>query len=278
MRLPVVLLALLLLLPVAALATGQNTPGTAVTISGPERLAVSTDGSYNVKIYGPSDINWGFWVNVSGTDRENATLASADGTADSDRSYIMSQTNPLTYPEFNFTLTAPPKAGSLTVKVTALAMEGAGAAGQTASASWSVDVKAIRKVLLNSTVHNRGDIPISDFKVAFMVKLGGAWTYISNESVPMLEAGATANVTTSWDSSLLDPGEYTVRIVVDPDGEKAQYSGSGGTREKVIVLKEVGVKETEPWELRYQRLIVFIVVVVVAVAAVVYWYRRKKIV
>jgi hypothetical protein len=275
MRIVFVLIAFLLLVPAAILVAGEGTPGTAVAITGPERLEVSTDGAYNVKIFGPSEINWGFWVNVSGADRADTKLASPDGTADSSKSYIMSQTTPLAYPEFNFTLTAPAKAGSLTVTVTALAMEGAGAAGQMAVSRWSVDVMATRLVQLNTTVHNGGEVAVQNLMVAFMVKLHGQWAYISNESVPQLDAGQTANVSTTWNSSLLDSGEYTVRIVVDPDRELAQYSGSGGTVDKLIVLRDVGAKEQQPPNVR---LIGFIVVVAVISVGLFYWYRKKKIV
>jgi hypothetical protein len=267
--------ALLVLLLSAALPLAQGTPGTAVAIAGPERLEASTDGSYNVKIFGPAEILWGFWVNVSGANRADAKLASPEGTADSTRSYIMSQTSPLAYPELNFTLTAPARAGILTITVTALAMEGSGAASQTATSRWSVDVKAKREVLLNSTVRNSGDVPLRDLKVAFLVRLHGSWTYISNESVPQLEAGQTANVTSRWNSTLVDSGEYTIRIVVDPDHEKVQYSGSGGTIEKQVVLRDVGAKDEQPPNVR---LIGFLVVLAVAAGIFVWWYRKKKIV
>jgi hypothetical protein len=190
----------------------------------------------------------------------------------------MSQNVPLAYPELNFTLTAPAKAGQLTITVTALAMEGALAAGQTATARWSVEVKARREVQLNTTVRNSGDVPVSDLKVAFMVRLQGLWTYISNETVPSLEPGSSANVSAKWNSTLVENGEYTVRIVVDPAREKAQYSGSGGVVEKRIVLRDVGSKEGQSWEQRYQRLIGFIAVIAVAAAVGIWWYRRKKIV
>lgn len=275
MRSAFAVLALLLLVPFASFVPGEGTPGTAVTISGPERLEASTDGAYNVKIFGPSNINWGFWVNVSGAQRSGAKLASPDGTADSSKSYLMSQNAPLAYPEFNFTLTAPAKAGSLMITVTALAMEGTGAAGQRATSRWSVDVKATRMVQLNTTVRNSGEIAVQNLKVAFMVKLGGHWSYISNETVPALEAGKTANVSASWNSSLLDSGEYTVRIVVDPDGEKVQYSGSGGVSEQRIVLRDVGAKESQPPNVR---LIGFIAVIVIIGVVLFYWYRKKKIV
>jgi hypothetical protein len=268
-------LALVLLLALPGLAAGEGTPGTGVAIKGPEKLVVSTDGSYNVKIFGPSDVQWGFWVNVSGAQRSGAKLSSAEGTVDSSKSYIMSQTNPLSYPEFNFSLTAPAKAGSLLITVTALAMGGTASAGQRAVSRWSVDIVAARPVQINTTVRNSGEVAVKDLKVAFMVKLGGAWTYIANETVPTLEAGKTANVSTTWNSSLIPHGEYTVRIVVDPAGEKVQYSGSGSVVEKRIVLREVGFKESPPPNVR---LIGFIVVLAVAGAIGYWWYRRKKIV
>jgi hypothetical protein len=275
MRLPAAIMVLALLLPLAAFASGEGTPGTAATITGPEKLEVSKEGAYNVKIFGPSEIKWGFWVNVSGANRAESKLASADGTADSSKSYIMSQTTPLAYPEFNFTLTAPSKAGSLTITVTALAMEGTGAAGQMAISRWSVDVMATRLVQLNTTVHNGGEVAVSNLKVAFMVKLHGQWSYISNESVPSLDAGKTANVSTTWNSSLLGSGEYTVRIVVDPDHEFTQYSGTGGTTDKLVVLRAVGSKEEQPWNIR---VIGFLVVIAVAAVIGTWWYRKKKIV
>jgi len=270
-----ILAAAILVCLIAAAFPAQGTPGTAVTITGPERLEASKDGSYNVKIYGPAEIKWGFWVNVSGSNRADAKLASPDGTADSSRSYILSQSAPLASPEFNFTLTAPPKAGSLTIMVTALALEGTGAAGQTATSRWAVDIKARREVLLNSSVQNNGDILVRELKVAFMVKLNGVWTYIANETIPNLEPGKSENVTTTWNSTLVENGEYILRIVVDPDHEKVQYSGSGGIVEKRIVLRDVGAKEEQPPNVR---LIGFIVVLVVAAGIFAWWYRRKKIV
>jgi len=267
--------AVLLCLLAAALPLTQGTPGTAVTVSGPEILEASKDGAFNVKIYGPANILWGFWVNLSGANRADAKLASPEGTPDSSKAYIMSQTNPLPNPEFNFTLTAPAKAGSLVITVTAVAMEGAGASGQTATSRWSVDVLARREVVLNTTVRNSGEIPVSELKVAFMVKLHGVWTHIANESVQQLEAGGRANVSTIWNSTLVGTGEFTIRIVVDPDHEKVQYSGSGGTVEKVVVLRAVGAKEEQPPNVR---LIGFIVVLVVAAGVFAWWYRKKKIV
>ncbi len=278
MRRCALLLAALLLLPALAIAPAADSPGTAVTVTGPERLAVSRDGSYNVKIFGQSDIRWGFWVNVSGTGRAEAKLSSPEGTVDSSKSYILTQTSPLAYPEFNFTLTAPPKPGSLVIAVTALALEGTGAAGQAATARWSVDIKAIRNVMVNSTVRNSGEIPVADLKVAFMVRFHGAWTYISNESVPAVEPGGTQNVTAVWDTTTLDSGEYTVRIVVDPDGEKVQYYDARTFTEKRIVLREVGAKVEPPLYERYQRAIGFFGVLAVAGVIGLWWWRRKKIV
>ncbi len=267
--------ALMMLLPAVAFPLMQGTPGTAVAITGPERLAATTAGSYNVKLFGPADIRWGFWVNVSGANREDAKLESPDGTADSSRSYIMSQTVALPYPEFNFTLTAPGKAGTLLITVTATAMEGAGAAGQTATSRWSVDVKTRRDVQLNSTVRNTGDVTVQNLKVAFMVKLGGVWTYITNETVSELTAGQVANVSTTWDSTLVGSGEFSIRIVVDPDKEKFEYSGSGGISEKRVVLRDAGSKEAKPYNYNG---IYFLVVLGVAGAVFYAWYRKKKIV
>lgn len=267
--------AVLFALVAAAFPLAQGTAGTAVTVSGPDSLEASTDGAYNVKIYGPPNILWGFWVNLSGANRADAKLSSPDGTPDSSKAYIMSQAKPLTGPEFNFTLKAPARAGSLVITVTALAMEGTGAAGQTATSRWSVEVLARREVVLNTTVRNSGEIPVRDLKVAFMVKLHGAWTYIANETVQQLEPGTSANVTTTWNSTLVGNGEYSIRIIVDPDHEKVQYSGSGGIVEKQIVLQVVGAKAEQPPNVR---LIGFIVVLVVAGVAFAWWYRKKKIV
>lgn len=278
MRKVALLLAALLLLPALALYSAADSPGTAVTVAGPERLVISRDGTYNVKIFGSPEIRWGFWVNISGSARAEAKLASPDGTVDSSKSYIMSQSAPLAYPEFNFTLTAPPKPGPLVIEVLALALEGTGAAGQTATARWSVDVKAIRNVQINSTVRNSGEVPVADLKVAFMVRLNGAWTYISNETVPSVEPRGTQNVSAPWDTSLLDSGEYTIRIIVDPDGEKVQYYDAKTVTEKRIVLRDIGAKVEPLWYEKYQRAIGFFSVIVVAAVIGLWWWRRKKIV
>ncbi|MBM4249811.1 MAG: hypothetical protein FJ149_10360 [Euryarchaeota archaeon] len=279
MRMPP-LWALALLLLAAALPAlhGANTPGTAVTVSGPERLEVSKEGSYNVRIQGPALIKWGFWVNVTGTGRADVLLTSSDGTPDSQKPYTMSQNDPLEHPEFNFTLTAPPVAGGLTITVTAFAMEGAAAAGQTATGRWDLAVKARRDIELNATVRNSGEVAVQNLRVAFMVRLHGIWTYISNETVAELEPGARANVTTRWDTTLMDNGEYLIRVVVDPEGEKVMYTGSGSISERRVVLRDVGTREEEPWTTRYQRIIGFVAVLAVAAAIGVWWWRRKKIV
>lgn len=268
-------LAVLLLVATLPAFPAPNTPGTAVSISGPDRLGASTEGSYNVKIQGPAQVLWGFWVNASGPGQADALLTSDEGTPDSEKPYTMTQNAPLEQPEFNFTLTAPAVAGDLTLTVTAFAMEGEAAAGQTATGRWVVEVKSKREVELNSTVRNSGEVTLVDLKVAFMVRLHGIWTYIVNETVSELGPGDRTNVTTIWDTTVLDSGEYTIRVVVDPDNEKVMYSDSGKVSEKRVVLREVGAKEPEPanW-----RLVGFIVVVAVAAAIGIYWWRRKKIV
>jgi len=276
MRRMMALSAILSLLVLAALPpVPAPTPGMAVNISGPEKLEAATEGSYNVKVFGPSDITWGFWVNVSGSDYKNAKLVSPDGQIDSDKGYRLFQNVPLSYPEFNFTLIAPPKAGTLTLTVTVNALEGANAAGQTATNRWSVDVKAKREVTINATVSNSGGVPVDSIKVSFLVRLHGVWTYIGNETIPRIDTGKRENVSTMWNSTLVDDGEYTVRVIVDPDHEKPQFTGASNIIEKKVMLKAPGTKGQAPPNVR---LIGFIAVLAVASAVGYIWYRKKKIV
>lgn len=270
---------LLLLLPLAllpAMALADNvTPGVAVNLTGPEKVEVSGAGDYNVKIFGPADIKWGFWVNLSGPERGGASLVSPEGTTDTSKSYVLAQSAPLAYPEFNFTLTAPAKAGSLLITVTVHAMEGTGAAGQTAISRLNLDVKAKRDITINGTVRNSGDVTVQNVQVAFMVKLNGEWTYLGNQTVTTVEPGKKENVSMVWNSSLLDNGEYTIRIVIDPDHNVFQYSGSEGVVERTVVLRTPG--EAAPKGIAPGAWVLLGVLVAAAIGGI-YYYRKKKIV
>lgn len=273
------LAALLLLLPLVILpattCADNVTPGVAVNLTGPEKLEVSATGGYNVKIFGPADIKWGFWVNLSGPQRGGASLVSPEGTTDTSKSYVLLQSAPLAYPEFNFTLTAPAQAGPLLITVTVQAMEGTGAAGQTAISRLNIDVKAKRDVMINGTVRNSGDVAAQNVLVAFMVKLNGEWTYIGNQTVTTIEPGKKENVSIVWNSSLLDNGEYAIRIVIDPEHSVFQYSGSEGVTERTVVLRTPG--EAAPKGIAPGAYVLLGVLVVAAIGGI-YYYRKKKIV
>jgi len=270
----IVPLVLLLLLP-GALPAAADTPGVAVRIYGPEKLEVSTEGSYNVKITGPTDVKWGFYVNLSGPQKKAATMSSPDGTVDTTSSWVLAENTALAYPEFNFSLTAPDKAGPLTITVTVLAKEGTGALGQWAKEQWSVDVRAKREVTINATVRNSGEVTVDNLLVSFMVKLNGQWVSIGNQTLQTVEPGKKQNVSLLWNSSLVDNGVYTVRIVVDPDHTLAQYSGGEGVMEQKIELRTPGAALPKPVAPG-----VYVLTGLVAAAAIggLIYYRKKKIV
>ena len=275
MRRLIALAALLLMLLAALPAAGDNTPGITVAIAGPERAEATGTAAYNVKIYGPENIRWGFSVNMTGKNRSGGSLTSPDGTADPANSFLLTQAAPLAYPEFNLTMTSPSKAGAIVLTVDVYAIDGTGAAGQHATAMWSINVKPKRAVKINATVSNGGSAAVENVRVAFQVRLNGEWSYISNESIPSILAGKKENVSTVWNASLLDPGEYKVRILIDPEHEKAQYSGAQNMIEKTVVLKEVGAKEAWTPSLALVGLVIFLIIAGIGMA---YWYQKKKIV
>jgi hypothetical protein len=271
MRSAIVLLVLLPLVWLPAADSSADTAATKVNLSGPERLAVSTTGEYNVKIYGAAEVKWGFFVNLSGAHRDSASMTSPDGKT-GDQSYILVEQAALAYPEFNFTLTAPSDAGSLGITVTAYAAEGSAGRGM---ARWSVDVRAKREVTLNATVRNFGATPASNLKVAFYIHHNGIWTEIGNTTVQSVEGHKSANASLVWDSTLFDNGEYTIRFVVDPDHEVPQYSGAENTAEFKVVLRTPGSALPKPMAPGVY------VLVAIAIAAAIggfYYYRKKKIV
>jgi len=265
----------LVLLPLIWLPGGDSSADTAaattVNLSGPERLAVSASGEYNVKIYGAADVKWGFFVNLSGAHRDGASMTSPDGKA-GNQSYILVEQAALAYPEFNFTLTAPADAGSLGITVTAYAAEGSAGRG---IARWSVDVRAKREVTLNATVRNSGATPASNLKVAFYIHHNGVWTEIGNTTVETVEGHKSANASLVWDSTLFDNGEYTIRFVVDPAHEVPQYSGAENTAEFKVVLRTPGSAPPKPMA---PGVYVLVGIAIAAVIGGVYWYRKKKIV
>jgi hypothetical protein len=273
MKTALVALALLALLafPLAGTSSADTAPATTVKVSGPEKLAVSSIGDYNVKIYGASDVKWGFFVNLSGAQRGSASMTSPDGKT-GDQSYILVEQTALTGPEFNFTLTAPSKAGSLLMTVTAYATEGSASQGV---AHWSVDVRAKREVTLNATVRNSGETPVANLKVAFYMHQNGAWTEIGNTTVQTIDGRKSANASFSWDSTLLDNGEYTIRTVVDPDHENPQYSGAANTAEFKVVLRTPGSALPKPVA---PGVYVLVAIAIAATIGGAYYYRKKKIV
>jgi hypothetical protein len=274
MKEAMVVLGLLLLVvwPVADTASADTVAtATAVNVAGPEKLAVSSSGDYNVKIFGAADIKWGFFVNLSGAQRDSASMTSPDGKA-GDSSYILVEQTALAYPEFNFTLTAPSKAGSLLITVTAHAIEGSARQGV---AHWTVDVRAKREVALNATVKNSGETPVSNLKVAFYVQQNGAWNEIGNTTVPNIEGHKSANVSFVWDSTLFENGEYTLRTVVDPDHDMPQYSGADNTAEFKVVLRTPGAPLPKPVA---PGVYVLAGIAIAAAIGGVYYYRKKKIV
>jgi len=275
MRKLVAMGALLALLLSTLPVTGDNTPGTGVSMVGPEKVETTGDAVFNVKIYGPENIRWGFSVNMTGKNKAGGSLASPAGKTDAGNAFVLTHETPLPDKEFNVTMTAPSKAGTVTLAVDIYAIDGTDAAGQTASTRWSIDVRTKREVALNATVSNGGGVAVENVKVAFQFKLGGEWVYISNESIPSIAAGGKENVTTKWNASLLNPGEYKVRIIVDPDREKVQFSGATNVIEKTILLKEIGVKEA--WT-PSTALVGLVITLIIVGIGMVYWYQKKKIV
>jgi len=265
----------LLLLPPSSPPAAADPPGVAARIAGPEKLEVSTSGDYNVKIIGPTDVKWGFYVNLSGPQKEAATMSSPDGAIDTDSAWVLAESTPLSYPEFNFTLTAPAKAGPLTITVTVLAKEGEGALGQWAREQWSVDVRAKREVTINATVRNSGEVAVENLMVSFMVKLQGQWVEIGNQTVQSVEPGAKQNVSLLWNSSLVDNGVYTVRITVDPQHVYAQYRGASGVMEQKIELRTPGAAPPKP--IAPGAYVLTGIVAAAAIGGLIY-YRKKKIV
>ncbi len=257
----------------------QSTPqsaGAAVAVSGPERLEVSGEARYNVKIYGPEDVKWVFSVNMTGRSLEGGSMTSPEGRTMEENKYWMVHDQPLTHPEFNITMTAPSKPGSVALDVLVYAIDGGGAAGQTASTRWSISVREKREVTINATVTNSGETRVEGLLVAFYVKLGGEWVHIANQSVSVIEPGGRENVSAVWTASLVDNGEYRVRIVLDPERKKVQFSSGTTVIERTIVLKDPDEKPP--------RTISTGLVVLAALAiggggvSIYYWYRKKKIV
>lgn len=252
-----------------------QTPGTAVAISGPERVEVSTDATYNIKIYGPPGIKWGFSLELKGKNLEGGYITSPAGRTEEENKYRMVHDTPLEYPEFNLTLHSPSKAGAIALEITVNALEGEGAAGQTATARWPISVRSKREVTINASVRNTGETRVEGLLVSFFVRLGGEWVSIANQTVPLIEPGGRENVSAVWNAALVDNGEYRVRIVLDPEHKKAQFSGGGSVLERTIVLREPGAREPRPVP---PGLLVLVAFAVAGGAAAVYWYRKKKIV
>jgi hypothetical protein len=265
------LMAILLLPAIGMAGADTAVAATAAAITGPEKLEVSTNGEYNVKLYGPADVKWGFFVNLSGPQRGSASMTSPDGKT-GDQSYNLVQQAALVSPEFNFTLTAPSKAGALLITVTAYAAEGSPA---TAVTRWSVDVRARREVTLNATVKNSGETPVSSLLVAFYVKMGGEWTDIGNQTVASIDGRGKANASLVWNSTLFDNGKYTIRVVIDPDHTFPQYSGAENTAEFQVELRTPGAPLPKPLP---PGAYVLAGIVIAAVIVGVYYYRKKKIV
>jgi hypothetical protein len=274
MRGAILALAMLLLLAVAPATMGPAeaaAPATTVTIFGPEKLAVSGSGSFNVKIYGAADVKWAFFVNLSGAQRGSASMTSPEGKA-GNNSYEMIEQAPLASPEFNFTLTAPSSAGSLGITVTAYASEGT---AQHGVARWTVDVRAKREVTLNATVRNSGETPVANLKVAFYIHQSGEWKEIGNTTVQTIDGRSKANASLVWDSTLVDNGVHTIRMVVDPDHENPQYSGAENTVEFKVQLRTPGSALPKPVA---PGVYVLAGIAIAAVIGGLYYYRKKKIV
>jgi len=274
MRGAFIALTMLLLLAIAPATMGPAeaaAPATTVMISGPEKLAVSGSGAYNVKIYGAADVKWAFFVNLSGAQRDSASMTSPEGKTGNE-TYILVEQTALTSPEFNFSLTAPSKAGSLGMTVTAYASEGT---AQHGVARWTLDVRAKREVTLNATVRNSGETPVANVKVAFYIHQNGEWTEIGNTTVQSIEGRSKANASFVWDSTFVDNGIHTIRTVVDPDHENPQYSGAENTAEFKVQLRTPGSALPKPVA---PGVYVLAGIAIAAVIGGLYYYRKKKIV
>ena len=274
MRSAAIVLAMLVLLAAAPALdhpADAAPPAPTVTVAGPEKLAVSTTGSYNVKIYGPSNLTWRFYVNLSGAQKNSASMTSPDGKA-GNQSYEMVEQTALANPEFNFTLTAPSVAGSLQMKVTAYASDGSTRDGV---AHWTVDVRAKREVTLNATIRNSGETPVGNLKVAFYVHHNGEWTEIGNTTVNNVDGNSKANASFVWDSTLFDNGVYTIRVVADPDHENPQYASAQDTYEFNVQLRTPGSALPKPLA---PGVYVLAGIVIVGIIVGVYYWRKKKII
>jgi hypothetical protein len=265
------LLALASLAPALDNPAGAALPTPTVTIAGPEKLAVSTSGSYNVKIYGPVNLTWRFYVNLSGPQKGSASMTSPEGKA-GNNSYEMVEQAALSSPEFNFTLNAPSAAGPLQMKITALASDGSTGEGV---ARWTVDVRAKRDVTLNATIRNSGETPVGNLKVAYYVRQDGQWKDIGNTTVGNIDGRGKANASFIWDSTLFDNGVYTIRVVADPDHENPQYTGAENTYDFKVQLRTPGSAPPKPIG---PGVYVLAGIIIAGAAAGVYYWRKKKII
>lgn len=273
---PLAALALAALLVGLAPPSTPDTAGVAVAVSGPDRLEVSAEAKYNIRIYGPAEVRWGFSVNMTGRSLEGGSITSPEGRTMEENKYWMVHDRPLAQPEFNITLTAPSEPGPIALDIMVHALEGAGAAGQTASARWSISVRAKRDVTINATVTNSGETRVEGLVVAFYVRLEGEWVHIANQSIPVIEPGGRENVSAVWNASLVDNGEYRVRIVIDPERKKVQFFSGSTVLEKTLVLRDPGEKPPRPIP---PGVVVLVAMAVVGGgASVYYWYRKRKIV
>ncbi|MEM2868836.1 MAG: CARDB domain-containing protein [Thermoplasmata archaeon] len=270
------LVAALILPIIQNSVAGADTPGTAVAISGPDRLEVSTDAVYNIRIYGPEGIKWGFELEMKGKNLEGGYITSPAGRTEEENKYKMVHDRPLEQPEFNVTLHAPSKAGEIALQLAVTALEGEAAAGQKAKARWPISIRNKREVMINATVRNTGETRVEGLLVAFYVRLEGRWLNFANQSVPVIEPGGRENVSAVWNAALVDNGEYRVRIVLDPEHKKPLFSESGSVIEKTIVLKEPGAQGPKPISPVVLALVAF--ALVGGAVSIYYWYRKKKIV
>jgi hypothetical protein len=196
-------------------------------IDGPQVVAANSVTMYTLVMFGgPAEVGVG---NYSYT----ATLTGDGDTYGS--TFLPGTGGPATEGTFYINLTAPAEAQTLTIDVECRSI----GATQTVTSTITFQVKVVDPIILWTTVENTGEVPAVDVPISLQVYQDGEWVEFHRTTID-LAAGESYEFQYNWTALDMAPGEYKVRMVLDPNNHIVTFEGGASVYETTIYYQMSG--------------------------------------
>ena len=222
-----------------------------VPIGLPNEMGSGTMVQFNISLNyskATKDTRWGFAVDLDssgGKSLNGAALSSPVGTASENKTHL-THNEILDSNNLQVTLTAPSKAQTLKVIITANAVDND---GTEKGDHWNYIIKEItilklREVYINTSVRNRGDMDSTAVNVTLLID----GEFMDQQTIQSVKAGGEQNITFTWDATKYKAGEYKVEVLLDSNQTVLELNEGNNKLVKTVTLDDISGSSSQPYD------------------------------